>query len=119
MIRKFKSRQFVTLTFYFAGLGYAMVIVSLLIGLYYNVVIAHVLYYLYSSFTSVLPWESCDHEWNTNSCLPFDHHIATGNGTGKTGNNGIIILARILFEFKYLARQIAKKAFRALQYQSS
>lgn len=46
-----------------------MVIVSWLIGLYYNVVIAHVLYYLYSSFTSVLPWTTCDNDWNTVHCL--------------------------------------------------
>ncbi|XP_033751807.1 sodium- and chloride-dependent glycine transporter 1-like [Pecten maximus] len=72
----------------FKGLGYAMVIVSLLIGLYYNVVISHVLYYLFKSFTDVLPWESCDNTWNTNSCLPFDHHVAKSN----TSNSNSTIL---------------------------
>ena len=54
------------------GLGYAMVIVSWLIGLYYNVVISHVLYFLYASFTSELPWASCNNPWNTDQCLLAD-----------------------------------------------
>lgn len=49
-----------------------MVIVSWLIGLYYNVVISHVLYFLYSSFTSELPWSSCNNPWNTELCLTAD-----------------------------------------------
>lgn len=53
---------------YFSGLGYAMVIVSWLIGLYYNVVISHVLYFLYASFTTELPWASCGNDWNTINC---------------------------------------------------
>ncbi|KAL5007638.1 hypothetical protein ScPMuIL_016444 [Solemya velum] len=54
------------------GLGYAMVIVSWLIGLYYNVVIAQTVYYFFASMTSELPWASCNNTWNTNSCLPYD-----------------------------------------------
>ncbi|KAK2188076.1 hypothetical protein NP493_144g01030 [Ridgeia piscesae] len=37
----------------FKGLGFAMVAVSWLIAVYYNVVIAHVLLYLFASFRSV------------------------------------------------------------------
>jgi solute carrier family 6 amino acid transporter-like protein 5/7/9/14 len=57
-----------------------MVIVSWLIGLYYNVVICHVLYYLYASFTSVLPWTSCDNEWNTKHCIAVDSTTYMKNG---------------------------------------
>lgn len=39
----------------FKGLGFAMTIVSALIALYYNVVIAWCLYYLFASMTSYLP----------------------------------------------------------------
>lgn len=53
----------------FKGLGYCMVTVSWLIGLYYNVVIAHTLFYLVSSFTSKLPWEDCRNDWNTDNCV--------------------------------------------------
>lgn len=56
-----------------------MVIVSWLIGLYYNVVISHVLYFLYASFTSELPWASCNNLWNTEHCLLADDK-GTKNG---------------------------------------
>ena len=50
------------------GLGFAMTIISALIALYYNVVIAWCLYYLFASMTSYLPWQDCDNEWNTCKC---------------------------------------------------
>ena len=56
----------------FKGLGYAMVAVDWLISLYYNVIIAHVLLYLFASLASIptqLPWVSCDNWWNTPKCL--------------------------------------------------
>ncbi|KAK3796644.1 hypothetical protein RRG08_010342 [Elysia crispata] len=56
----------------FKGLGYAMVIVSWLISLYYNVIIAQVVFYLFASFTDSLPWTTCNNSWNTNSCVPYD-----------------------------------------------
>lgn len=52
----------------FKGLGFAMTIISALIALYYNVVIAWCLYYLFASMTSYLPWQDCDNEWNTCKC---------------------------------------------------
>ena len=39
------------------------------VGFYYNVVIAWSFYYLFASFTSVLPWRYCDHAWNTVHCF--------------------------------------------------
>ncbi|XP_078332547.1 sodium- and chloride-dependent glycine transporter 2-like isoform X2 [Crassostrea virginica] len=64
----------------FKGLGYAMVIVSWLIGLYYNVIIAHVLFYLCASFTSELPWTTCDNEWNTPYCRVYDYVKESSKG---------------------------------------
>jgi hypothetical protein len=59
-----------------------MVIVSWLIGLYYNVVIAHTLFFLFASMTSVLPWTTCDNHWNTEACLlPPSKHNSTLNAT--------------------------------------
>ena len=37
-------------------------------GMYYNTIIGWAVYYFIASFTSELPWTSCDHPWNTNSC---------------------------------------------------
>ncbi|XP_064638944.1 sodium-dependent proline transporter-like [Lineus longissimus] len=44
----------------FTGVGVAMVIVSGLVAIYYNMIIAWSLFYMFASFTSELPWSSCD-----------------------------------------------------------
>jgi len=46
------------------GIGFGMVIVSFFVCVYYNVIIAWSLYYLFASFQSVLPWTKCDQWWN-------------------------------------------------------
>ncbi|TDH14147.1 hypothetical protein EPR50_G00041390 [Perca flavescens] len=41
------------------GVGVAMVMVTLIVSVYYNVIIAYSLYYMFASFQSPLPWSSC------------------------------------------------------------
>ncbi|XP_019644970.1 PREDICTED: sodium- and chloride-dependent glycine transporter 2-like isoform X1 [Branchiostoma belcheri] len=53
----------------FQGIGYTQVIASALVGIYYNCIIAYTLFYLFSSFTSDLPWRTCDNTWNTGDCV--------------------------------------------------
>ena len=48
----------------FLGVGYAAAIINLLVGLYYNVIIAYCLYYLTVSFRVELPWKNCHNEPN-------------------------------------------------------
>jgi SNF family Na+-dependent transporter len=48
----------------FRGLGYGMVIVSAIVMLYYNLIIAWTLFYMFASLNSVLPWQKCE-EWST------------------------------------------------------
>uniref|UniRef100_UPI00358FC89F sodium- and chloride-dependent glycine transporter 2 n=1 Tax=Myxine glutinosa TaxID=7769 RepID=UPI00358FC89F len=50
------------------GCGVAMVIISILIAIYYNIIICYTLFYLFASFTNVLPWGSCSNDWNTPFC---------------------------------------------------
>ena len=45
-----------------------MLMLSLYIGIYYNILISWSFFYLFSSFTSSLPWASCDNAWNTGDC---------------------------------------------------
>ncbi|XP_071947888.1 sodium- and chloride-dependent neutral and basic amino acid transporter B(0+)-like [Antedon mediterranea] len=53
----------------FRGIGFGMVIVSAFVGVYYNVIICYAIYYMFASFTLNLPWEHCDHDFNTVNCF--------------------------------------------------
>lgn len=44
---------------YLTGIGIASMLVSLLIGLYYNTLIAWIMWYFFNSFQSPLPWSQC------------------------------------------------------------
>ena len=53
----------------FTGIGYGMVAVSALVAIYYNMIIAWAIYYLFASFTSELPWETCvGKDWASDLC---------------------------------------------------
>ena len=66
------------------GLGYAMVSVTFLVTLYYNVIIAQCLFYLVhsiiGSFGDGMPWSSCEGGYNTHDCFVpsvIVHHNVT------------------------------------------
>ncbi|CAH1268033.1 SLC6A5 [Branchiostoma lanceolatum] len=67
----------------FKGIGFAMCIISGLVCIYYNMIIAWSLYYMFASFTSMLPWRTCDNWWNTPNCVETS---AVANATNKTDN---------------------------------
>uniref|UniRef100_H2Z9K0 Transporter n=1 Tax=Ciona savignyi TaxID=51511 RepID=H2Z9K0_CIOSA len=48
----------------FVGIGFGMMLVSFFVIIYYNVIIAYAFFYLFASFTSVLPWTLCNQWWN-------------------------------------------------------
>uniref|UniRef100_A0A6Q2XK21 Transporter n=1 Tax=Esox lucius TaxID=8010 RepID=A0A6Q2XK21_ESOLU len=50
------------------GVGLATVAISFIMCTYYNVIITWGLYYLFSSFQSPLPWQSCNNTWNKPNC---------------------------------------------------
>uniref|UniRef100_A0A668AET2 Transporter n=1 Tax=Myripristis murdjan TaxID=586833 RepID=A0A668AET2_9TELE len=41
------------------GVGFSMLVVNSLVSIYYNVIIAYSLFYMFASFQSPLPWSSC------------------------------------------------------------
>ena len=45
------------------GVGCAMVTVSLIVCIYYNVIMSYTVYYMVSSFSSEVPWSKCDPSW--------------------------------------------------------
>ncbi|KAG5839215.1 hypothetical protein ANANG_G00202640 [Anguilla anguilla] len=65
----------------FKGVGYTVIIIALYVGFYYNVIIAWSLYYLFSSFTSELPWLKCGNSWNSINCT--DPKLINGSVLGN------------------------------------
>ncbi|XP_034560958.1 sodium-dependent neutral amino acid transporter B(0)AT1-like [Notolabrus celidotus] len=55
---------------YLTGIGIASMLVSLLIGLYYNTLIAWIMWYLFNSFQSPLPWAQCPLNENGTGFVP-------------------------------------------------
>ncbi|XP_070553426.1 sodium-dependent proline transporter-like [Ptychodera flava] len=73
----------------FSGLGYGMVIVTGLVCVYYNVIIAWTILYLIASFTKIpgVPWDGCGNWWNTELCFAgknASNLTAVVNGTNVT-----------------------------------
>ncbi|KAG1688561.1 Sodium- and chloride-dependent glycine transporter 2 [Nymphon striatum] len=46
------------------GVGFAMVVVSLVVAIYYNVIMGYTLYYIVLSCASDVPWNKCYSWWN-------------------------------------------------------
>ena len=70
------------IVFYHQGLGFANIFAQSFVGLYYNMVLTNIsnifclfktfflqiiawtIYYMFASFTSDLPWQYCNNEYN-------------------------------------------------------
>uniref|UniRef100_A0A8C2CNH2 Transporter n=1 Tax=Cyprinus carpio TaxID=7962 RepID=A0A8C2CNH2_CYPCA len=62
------------------GIGYAGQLI-LLYSCMYTIILAWALFYLIFSFSSQLPWASCDNSWNTDKCLNLAERNLTLNRT--------------------------------------
>eukprot|EP00794_Sanderia_malayensis_P018934 gene18934-20839_t len=52
------------------GVGFSVLVISFLCTIYYNVLIAYVIYYMYESFGADVPWRSCNNpSWNSPNCV--------------------------------------------------
>nr|XP_061815861.1 sodium- and chloride-dependent betaine transporter-like [Nerophis lumbriciformis] len=52
----------------FEGVGIASLVIVIYLNIYYIVVLAWALFYLFNSFQSPLPWSTCENWWNTDNC---------------------------------------------------
>uniref|UniRef100_A0A8C5E5H3 Transporter n=1 Tax=Gouania willdenowi TaxID=441366 RepID=A0A8C5E5H3_GOUWI len=53
----------------FTGIGYASIVIVSLLNIYYIVILAWGLYYLFQCFQPELPWAKCKQPWNTERCI--------------------------------------------------
>ncbi|KAF7236845.1 Sodium- and chloride-dependent betaine transporter [Varanus komodoensis] len=49
----------------FEGIGYASQVIESYLNIYYIVILAWALFYLFNSFAAVLPWSHCNNPWNS------------------------------------------------------
>uniref|UniRef100_A0A2C9JJV6 Transporter n=1 Tax=Biomphalaria glabrata TaxID=6526 RepID=A0A2C9JJV6_BIOGL len=76
---------------FFKGCGFAMVTVSFLTCVYYNMIIAWAFYYVYASLESPVPWYTCG-KWSTKYCVDRVHILSQEechNSSGIALSNGI------------------------------
>ncbi|XP_051544675.1 sodium- and chloride-dependent GABA transporter 2-like [Myxocyprinus asiaticus] len=82
----------------FEGVGVASQVIVIYLNIYYIVVLAWALFYLFNSFWSTLPWTSCDNYWNTENCQnitvtytgfhrPYTDWSFLYNETDRSGDN--------------------------------
>ncbi|KAF7244733.1 Sodium-dependent noradrenaline transporter, partial [Varanus komodoensis] len=85
----------------FKGVGYAVILIALYVGFYYNVIIAWSLYYLFASFTlGELPWTKCGNPWNSADCM--DPRNASVLVTGVTYSKYKVTPAAEFYERRVL-----------------
>uniref|UniRef100_A0A4W5M7F7 Transporter n=1 Tax=Hucho hucho TaxID=62062 RepID=A0A4W5M7F7_9TELE len=65
----------------FEGLGYGSQVVVLYSSIYYIIILAWAFFYLFSSFSSELPWASCRNSWNTGIVVGHLNWTVAGNAT--------------------------------------
>uniref|UniRef100_A0A3Q3WJN3 Transporter n=1 Tax=Mola mola TaxID=94237 RepID=A0A3Q3WJN3_MOLML len=70
----------------FGGLGYASQVMILHGCVYYIIILAWALFYLFYSFQAELPWSHCNNTWNTAACVIFEHRNQTANASSLPEN---------------------------------
>ncbi|XP_053625829.1 sodium-dependent proline transporter-like [Plodia interpunctella] len=69
----------------FKGAGYTGVMVNIIAVVYFASIMSYPVLYIYHSFSSPLPWQSCGNYWNTDRCTEL-----TGNSSYIIGSNSTI-----------------------------
>ena len=78
-----------------SGVGWAMAINSFFVTIYYNIIIAWCLFYLFASFRRKLQWSDCDNWWNTERCSPagqigFDSNFGVNRSSFQVDLNATV-----------------------------
>ncbi|KAM9388120.1 LOW QUALITY PROTEIN: sodium- and chloride-dependent betaine transporter-like [Phaethornis superciliosus] len=65
----------------FEGIGYASQVIEGYLNIYYIIILSWALFYLFSSFATVLPWASCNNPWNSDLCVDILNSSSLDNRT--------------------------------------
>ena len=76
------------------GVGWSMMLMSFIVAIYYNMIIAYILRYLFASFTTTLPWQSCKPEWIPLGCYDRIHGVQNATAANSTIVNGSSVSIR-------------------------
>ncbi|WAQ99679.1 SC6A6-like protein [Mya arenaria] len=76
----------------FQGIGYACAIIVFLLNCEYNIILTWAFHYLFSSFTSVLPWSHCENDWNTETCRVDHRQLGKGHQGNETLYNVSVVV---------------------------
>lgn len=68
----------------FKGIGFGMICLTGVVCMYYNVIIAWTLYYLFYSFFPTIPWSTCDNDFNTDACYLRGQHLNMSSNHSDT-----------------------------------
>jgi hypothetical protein len=71
----------------FKGLGIGMVLCSVILSVYYNMITGWALYYLMLSIRELLPWTCCEDGWSTEHCVSFAKQDVCPAGAGAEAAN--------------------------------
>ena len=104
-----KVRRLNTNWHFLLGIGYASIAVLVWISIYYNVILAWILFYLFASFQSKLPWSHCNNEWNTPNCVDY----AEESDNDRTLNN---TFANVTTLFNLTVANVAKRVSASQEY---
>ncbi|XP_014669609.1 PREDICTED: sodium- and chloride-dependent glycine transporter 1-like [Priapulus caudatus] len=75
----------------FKGVGFGMMLVSVLYCVLYNLIMAYILFYLGMSLTKLLPWETCMNPWNTAACLQRGYDLlGSSNMSGESNQSQLV-----------------------------
>lgn len=69
------------------GIGIAMLVVTFIVAIYYNVLMSYTIFYIAASFQSTVPWSECNPAWaDMDTCFVLSNksQLAAFNGTNLT-----------------------------------
>ena len=83
-----------------------MLFTSWIVTIYYNVIVAWAIHYMFSCFQTTLPWTRCDQPWNTPNCATA---FQTKNFTTLDVNNSLDLSTLTLPAEEYWSRHVQRE----------